>query len=124
VELKDIVVVSVARSPMGNFGGSLKYMSAVELGGQMIKAALDRAGLKGDQVDMNIYGNCRQAGNGTNPARIAGELGEIPVDKFAITPNCACPTSMLALIEASRAIRLADAEIITCGGMASYSKRA
>lgn len=121
MELKDIVVVSVARSPMGNFGGSLKYMSAVELGGQMIKAALDRAGLKGDQVDMNIYGNCRQAGNGTNPARIAGELGEIPVDKFAITPNCACPTSMLALIEASRAIRLADAEIITCGGMEHMS---
>ena len=121
MELKDVVVVSVARSPMGNFGSSMKYLPAVELGGQVIKAAIERAGLKGDQIDMNIYGNCRQAGNGTNPARIAGELGGIPVDKFAITPNCACPTSMLALIMATRAIRLGDAEVVTCGGMESMS---
>ncbi len=121
MDLKDVVVVSVARSPMGSFGGSLRYMSAVELGGQTIKAALDRIALKGDQVGMNIYGNCRQAGNGTNPARIAGELAGIPVDKFAITPNCACPTSMLALIEASRVIRLGDADIVTCGGMEHMS---
>jgi acetyl-CoA C-acetyltransferase len=94
MDLKDVVVVSMARTPMGNFGGSLKDIVAVELGGKVIKAALDKVGLKGEQVDMNIYGNCRQAGNGTNPARIAGELAGIPVDKFAITPNCACPTAM------------------------------
>ena len=121
MELSDVVVVGVARSPMGNFGGSMKYLSAVELGGQVIKAAIERAGIKGDQVDMNIYGNCRQAGNGTNPARIAGQLGGIPADKFAITPNCACPTSILAFIMASRAIRLGDAEVVTCGGMESMS---
>lgn len=121
MELKDVVVVSVARSAMGNFGGSMKYLPAVELGGQVIKAAIERAGLKGDQIDMNIYGNCRQAGNGTNPARIAGELGGIPVDKFAITPNCACPTSILALIMATRAIRVGDAEVVTCGGVESMS---
>ncbi|MBW1888805.1 MAG: thiolase family protein [Deltaproteobacteria bacterium] len=106
---------------MGSFGGSLKYMTALELGGQVIKAAIERAGLHGEQIDMNIYGNCRQAGNGANPARIAGQLGGIPVDKFAITPNCACPTSMLALILATRAIRLGDAEVVCCGGMESMS---
>ena len=68
MELKDVVVVSVARSAMGNFGGGMKYLPAVDLGGQMIKAAIERSGLKGEQIDMNIYGKCRQAGNGTNPA--------------------------------------------------------
>ena len=121
MDLKDIVVVSACRSPMGLFGGSLKDLSVLDLGSQVIKKTLEKIGLGPEQVDMTIFGNCRQAGNGTNPARIAAELAGIPIDRFAQTVNCACPTGLKATIIASQEIRLGDAEIIVAGGMESMS---
>jgi len=121
MNLKDVVVVSVGRSPMGLFGGSLKYMTTVDLGAQVIKKTLEKIGLKPDIVDMTVFGNCRQAGNGVNPARIAAELGGIPIDRFAQTVNCACPTGIKAAIIASQDIRLGDAEVVMTGGMEHMS---
>ena len=121
MELKDVVVVALCRSPMGRFGGSLKDMPVIELGGQVIKKTLEKIELKPEMVDMTIFGNCRQAGNGVNPARIAAELAGVSIEKFAQTPNCACPTGLMALILASQNIRLGDAEIIVAGGMESMS---
>lgn len=121
MELKDIVVVSVQRSPMGRFGGSLKDLTALELGGQVIRKSLEKVGLTGDAVSMTVFGNCRQAGNGVNPARIAAEFAGVPVDRFAHTVNCACPTGLLSAIIASQNLRLGDAEIVVGGGMESMS---
>lgn len=121
MELKDIVVVSAHRSPMGLFGGSLKDLTVVDLGSQVIKGALEKIDLAPDMIDMTVFGNCRQAGNGVNPARIAAELAGIPIDRFAQTVNCACPTGVKAMIVASQDIRLGDAEIVVAGGMEHMS---
>jgi acetyl-CoA C-acetyltransferase len=121
MDLKDIVVVSACRSPMGSFGGSLKDVPVFELGSQVISQALKRVGLKPDQVDMTVFANCRQAGNGINPARTAAQLAGIPVDRFAQTINCACPSGLKAGIIASQDIRTGDAEIVVAGGMESMS---
>jgi len=121
MDLKDIVVVSACRSPMGLFGGSLKDLTVVDLGSEVIKKTLEKVGLQADMVDMTVFGNCRQAGNGVNPARIAAELAGIPIDRFAQTVNCACPTGIKATIIASQDIRLGDADIVVTGGMEHMS---
>jgi len=121
MDIQDIVVVSAKRSPMGLFGGSLKDLSAIDLGAQIIKQVIEKAGLQPDQVDMTVFANCRQAGNGVNPSRIAAELAGIPVDKFAQTVNCACPSGLKAGIIGSQDIRTGDAEIVVAGGMESMS---
>lgn len=121
MHLNDIVVVSACRSPMGLFGGSLKDLTAVDLGSQVIKKTLEKVNVPPDTVDMTIFGNCRQAGNGVNPARTAAELAGIPIDRFAQTVNCACPTGIKATIMASQEIRLGDADIVVAGGMEHMS---
>lgn len=121
MELKDVVVVAACRSAMGNFGGSLKDLSVLDIGSQVISKVLEKIDLSPDQVDMTVFANCRQAGNGVNPARIASELAGIPVDRFAQTVNCACPSGLKAGIIASQDIRTGDAEIVVAGGMESMS---
>ncbi|MBW1771558.1 MAG: thiolase family protein [Deltaproteobacteria bacterium] len=119
--MKDVVVVAANRSPMGLFGGTLREIPAYDVGGQVIKKTLDKAGLKPEDIDMTVFGNCRQAGNGVNPARTAAQKAGIPMDRYAQTVNCACPTGVKATIIASQDIRLGDAEIIVAGGMESMS---
>ena len=121
MELRDIVVVSACRSPMGLFGGSLKDLSVLDLGSQVIGKTMEKINLDPKEIDMTAFGNCRQAGNGVNPARIAAELAGIPVDRFAQTVNCACTSGLKATIIASQDIRLGDAEVVVAGGMESMS---
>ncbi len=121
MELKDVVVVSGVRTPMGRFGGTLKDVPAYDLGAVAVKEALKRANLKGEQVDDVILGSCRQAGNGPNPARTASVKGGIPVTVPVQTLNMACPSGMRALALASQAIRLGEAEIVVVGGFDSMS---
>lgn len=121
MDLKDIVVVAANRSPMASFGGSLKNMTAIDVGAQVIKKTLEKVNLQPDMIDMTVFGNCRQAGNGVNPARTAAELAGIPIDKFAQTINCACPTGIKTAIIASQDIRLGDADIVVSGGMEHMS---
>jgi acetyl-CoA C-acetyltransferase len=117
----DIVVISGARTPMGRFGGTLKDTAAYDLGGIVIAEALQRADFKGGDVDDVILGNCRQAGNGPNPARSASLRGGIPESVPAITLNMACPSGMRAMAMASQSIRLGDADIVMIGGFDSMS---
>jgi len=121
MDLKDVVVVAANRSPMGLFGGTLKEIPAYDLGGQVIQKTLAKVNLKPEEVDMTVFGNCRQAGNGVNPARTAAQKAGIPIEKYAQTVNCACPTGIKATIIASQDIRLGDADIIVAGGMESMS---
>ncbi len=120
-ELKDIVAISAVRTPMGRFGGTLKDMAAYHVGAVAIKEAVKRAGITGDQLDDVIFGNCRQAGNGPNPARSAALFGGLPVDVPVQTINMACPSGMRTLMLASQAIRLGEAQIVMTGGMDSMS---
>lgn len=121
MELNDVVVVSAARTPMGKFGGTLRNVMAYDLGAAVISEALKRAGIEGEQVDEVIFGNCRQAGNGPNPARTAAVRGGIPTAVPTHTVNKACPSGMKAVALASQAIRLGDCEIVVAGGMESMS---
>jgi acetyl-CoA C-acetyltransferase len=121
MDLKDIVVISAVRTPMGRFGGSLKDVPAYDLGAAAVAAALSRAGVKGKDIDEVILGNCRQAGNGPNPSRTASVRGGIPVNIPTQTINMACPSAMKALALAAQSIRLGEAEILLIGGMDSMS---
>lgn len=121
LNINEVVVVSIQRSPMGSFGGSLKDLTALELGGQVIKKTLEKVGLTGEAISMAVFGNCRQAGNGVNPARVAAQYSGMPVDRFAQTVNCACPTGLLSAIISSQNLRMGDAKLVVGGGMESMS---
>lgn len=116
----DVVFVSAVRSPMGKFGGTLKDMPVYELGGYVIKEVLKRAGLKGNEIDEAIIGNCRQAGNGPNPARSAILNGGVAKEVPVVTVNMACPAGLVSIIYSVRAIK-DGANIVLCGGMESMS---
>ncbi len=121
MELNDIVVVAACRTAMGRFGGTLKDIPAYDLGAVVIREALSRAGLRGDQVDEVILGNCRQAGNGPNPARTAAVRGGVSVSVPAVTLNMACPSGMRSVAMAAQAIRLGEADVVIAGGFDSMS---
>ncbi len=121
IELKDIVAISAVRTPMGRFGGTLKDFHVYDIGATAIKAAVERAGVPADTVDEVIYGNCRQAGNGVNPARSASRFGGIPDDVPAHTLNMACPSGMKSMMLGSQSLRLGEAKVIVGGGMDSMS---
>jgi acetyl-CoA C-acetyltransferase len=121
VELSDIVAISAVRTPMGRFGGALRNVASYDLGAAAIRAALERAGVAGDGIDAVIFGSCRQAGNGPNPARTASVRGGIPVSVPVETINMACPSGMRCIVAASQAIRLGDSRTVLAGGMDSMS---
>ncbi len=121
VEVRDIVAISAVRTPMGRFGGTLKDVASYDLGAAAIKAALERAGVAGDGIDDVIFGSCRQAGNGPNPARTASVRGGVPMSVPVQTINMACPSGMRCIAAASQAIRLGDYKTAVVGGMDSMS---
>ena len=119
--IKDVVAISGVRTPIGRFGGTLKDVPSYELGGVAIGEALRRAGVKGDEIDEVIMGNCRQAGNGPNPCRSAALLAGIPVNVPASTLNMACPSGMKAIMNGALAIAGNTAQMVVAGGMDSMS---
>jgi acetyl-CoA C-acetyltransferase len=121
-ELQDAVIVSGVRTAIGTYGGGLAEVPAVKLGEVCIKAALDRADLKPDQVNEVIMGNVLQAGQGMNPARQAAIFAGLPVQIPAMTVNKVCGSGLKAVMLAAQSIRLGDAEIVAAGGMESMSR--
>ena len=118
---EDIVIVGAARTPQGRMMGQLATVSAVELGGAAIGAALDRAGISADAVDAVVMGQVIQAGAGQNPARQAAVAGGIPLSAHAVTVNKVCLSGLSAIIEASRLLQLGEAEVVIAGGQESMS---
>jgi acetyl-CoA C-acetyltransferase len=116
------VIVSGARTPMGRLLGSLKDFSAADLGGVAIKAALERAGITGDQVDYVIMGHVIQAGAGQNPARPAAVAGGIPMTVPSFTLNKVCLSGMDAIALADQLIRAGEFDVVVAGGMESMSQ--
>lgn len=117
----DVVVVGAARTPIGAFGGSLRDTAVYDLGAIAIRAALERAGVPAERLDQVIYANCRQAGNGPNPARTAAVRGGVPVAVPVYTVNMACPSAMKSVMLAARELAAGEAKLILAGGMESMS---
>lgn len=117
----DIVAIAAARTPLGAFGGSFRDIPACDLGAAAIKGALERAGLSGGQVDQVIFANCRQAGNGPNPARTAAVKGGVGLAVPVFTVNMACPSGMKAVMLAAQELALGNARVVVAGGMESMS---
>jgi acetyl-CoA C-acetyltransferase len=118
----EVVIVSAVRTALGNFNGSLKNISAPELGATVIKGALEQAGVKPEQVDEVILGNVLQAGLGQNPARQAAINAGIPESVSSMTINKLCGSGLKAVHLATQAIIAGDAEIVVAGGMENMSQ--
>ncbi|MCI9368534.1 MAG: acetyl-CoA C-acetyltransferase, partial [Oscillospiraceae bacterium] len=124
--MKDLYVVSCCRTAVGAFQGSLANTPASDLGAVVVKAALERAGLKPEQVDELMFGCILTAGQGQNPARQVGVKAGLPFSVPAYTVGMVCGSGMKSVIEGARAILAGDADVIVCGGtenmtMAPYS---
>ena len=115
--LRDVVIVGAARTPIGSFFGVLSSVPAPRLGAVAIKAALERAGLKPEQVDEVIMGCVLPAGVGQAPARQAAIYAGIPKSSGAMTINKVCGSGMKSVMLAAQAIQCGDADIIVAGGM-------
>jgi acetyl-CoA C-acetyltransferase len=115
------VIVSSARTPIGKLSGALAQYSAVELGGFAIKAALDRAGIAGDQVDHVIMGQVLQAGAGQITARQAAAKAGVPMSVPALTINKVCLSGINSINLADQMIQAGIADIVVAGGMESMT---
>jgi acetyl-CoA C-acetyltransferase len=116
------VIVAGARTPIGRLLGGLKSLSGSDLGGLAIKGALEKAGVRGDQVDYVIMGQVLQAGAGQVPARQAAHKGGIPLDVPALTINKVCLSGINAIALADQLIRAGEHEIVVAGGQESMTQ--
>jgi acetyl-CoA C-acetyltransferase len=116
-----VVIVSYARTPMGGFQGALASVKATELGSVAVRAALERAGVSGDQVQQIIMGCVLPAGLGQAPARQAAIGAGLPLAVEATTVNKMCGSGMQAAIMAHDALKAGSADMIVAGGMESMS---
>jgi acetyl-CoA C-acetyltransferase len=121
-EPRQPVIVGGARTPVGRLLGSLASKSASELGGVAIAGALERAGVRPDQVDYVIMGQVLQAGAGQIPARQAAVAAGIPMTVPALTVNKVCLSGLDAIALAAQAIRLGEHDVVVAGGMESMSR--
>ena len=116
-----IVIVSATRTPMGSFQGDFTPLSANELGGVAIKAAVEKVGLQPQQVDEVIFGNVLTAGQGQAPARQAAIKAGLPISTGAVTLNKVCGSAMKAVMLAADAIKAGSASVVVAGGMESMT---
>jgi acetyl-CoA C-acetyltransferase len=121
-EPRQPVIVGGARTPVGRLLGSLASKSASELGGVAIAGALERAGVRPDQVDYVIMGQVLQAGAGQIPARQAAVAAGIPMTVPALTVNKVCLSGLDAIALAAQAIRLGEHDVVVAGGMESMTR--
>lgn len=121
-DLRDVFVVVAARTAIGNFLGTLKNFKATDLGGLAIKEAVNRAGIKGEDVDEVIMGNVVSAGIGQAPAKQAAMKGGIPHTVSCFTVNKVCGSALKAIVLGAQAIWLEEKEIVIAGGMESMSQ--
>ncbi|MGI8467503.1 MAG: acetyl-CoA C-acetyltransferase [Pyrinomonadaceae bacterium] len=119
--MRDAVIISAMRTPTGKFQGALKGFSAPELGAIAIKAAIEKAGIKPEEVNEVIMGCVVQAGIGQAPARQAALKAGLPPEVSALTINMVCGSGLRAVALAAQNVMLGDAEIIVAGGMESMS---
>jgi acetyl-CoA C-acetyltransferase len=120
-EIKEAVIISAVRTPVGKFLGALKSFKATDLGAIAVREAVKRAGVAPESVDEVIMGCVIQAGLGQNPARQAALRGGLPDTVSAVTVNKVCGSGLKAIMMAAQGVQLGDTEIVVAGGMESMS---
>lgn len=119
--MKEIVIASACRTAIGSYGGTLKGVSAADLGATVVKAAVERAGIKPEQVDEVIFGDVLQAGLGQNVARQVSIKAGLPIECTAMTINIVCGSGLKAVALAASQIIAGESEIVVCGGTENMS---
>src|SRR5436305_14556537 len=120
--MEDAVIVSAVRTPVGTMGGQFKDVPATELGSTAIRAALERAELRGEEVNEVVMGCVLSAGLGQNPARQASNGAGIPNGVPATTINMVCGSGLKSVAIASQMIRAGDVDVVVAGGMENMSR--
>ena len=119
--MREAVIVSAVRTPIGNFNGSLKDVDAAALGSIVISESIKRAGIGKEDVDEVIMGNVLPTGLGQNPARQAMIRAGLPMETAALTVNKVCGSGLKAVMLGAQAIACADADVVVAGGMESMN---
>lgn len=119
---KEVYILSAVRTPMGSFGGSLKDVSATRLGAAAIKAAMERAGIRPEEVNELLMGSVLQAALGQAPARQAARYAGLPDSVACTTVNKVCASGMKSIALAAQGILLGDTDAVVAGGMESMSR--
>jgi acetyl-CoA C-acetyltransferase len=119
---KEVVICSPVRTAIGTYGGTLKDMTAVDLGAVAVRATLERAKLAPSDIDTVVMGNVIQAGNKMNPARQAAIHGGIPVDVPALTVNRVCGSGAQAIASAAQEVMLGLVDSAVAGGMENMDR--
>jgi len=120
--LQEVYILSAVRTPIGKFGGSLASLTAADMGVVAAQAAMERAGVRPEQIDESIFGNARQAGGGPNPARQISLGSGVPQEVPAFTVNKACASGLKSIALAYQSILLGDANCVLAGGTESMSR--
>lgn len=120
--MNETYIISAVRTPIGKFGGSLKDMSPVGLGAHVMKAALERAGITGKDLDLFIFGNILKHGHGQLVPRHAALKAGIPTDVDGYAVDMLCSSGMMSTMNADMAIRAGEADIVLAGGIESMSQ--
>ncbi len=120
--MHDVYILSAVRTPIGKFGGSLASQTAADMGTVAAKAAMERAGVRPDQIEETIFGNGRQAGGGPNPARQISIRSGVPKEVPAYTINKACASGMKSIALGSQEIAVGNLECVLAGGTESMSR--
>src|SRR5437773_6499917 len=123
--VRDVVAVftvGAARTPIGRCGGSFRDVHPAELGAVAARAAVERAGLRPEEIDEVLMGHGRQAGSGPNPARQVGHRAGVPNQSPAQTINKACASGLQAIVSGAQSIMLGESEVVLAGGIESMSR--
>jgi acetyl-CoA C-acetyltransferase len=120
--MKEAVIVSAMRTPLGSFNGTLAHMGATQLGALVIEAALNRAGIPKNVVNEAIMGMVLPCGYGQNPAKQAAVKADLPWETECFTINKVCGSGLKAVMLAAQAIQTGDADVVVAGGMENMSK--
>ena len=120
--MEDIVIVSAARTPVGNFNGAFATLPAHDLGKVAVQAAIERAGLQPGEVDEVILGQILAAGEGQNPARQAARAAGVPDEKTAFGINQLCGSGLRAVALAAQQVRTGESRVVVAGGQESMTQ--
>jgi len=120
--MRSVYILSAVRTPIGKYGGSLRDLSAPDMGVVVAQAALERAGIAPEEVGEVVFGQARQAGNGPNPGRQVAVRAGIPVRVPAYTVNQACASGLKAIVLGYQEIVLGNADVVLAGGAEAMSR--
>src|SRR2546423_10445016 len=120
--MENVYILSAVRTPIGKFGGSLASMTAADMGVVAAKSAMERAGIRPEQIEETIIGNARQAGGGPNPARQISIRSGVPQEVPAYTVNEACASGMKSIALGYQEIATGNLDCVLAGGTESMSR--